>query len=118
MAKVRRVFQITERRDSMPLGGVAGVRWCDQSGSAIRRRDRTGPENECVTTRKADPPTSGARDERNLPILVAQDRCPSLAALSASNHQIVGNAAAQYFGLMCGRKNGYKREVRNLHEVH
>ena len=41
-----------------------------------------------------------------------QDRCGTLAALSASHHQMVGNAERPYFGIFCGRLKRSQRAVR------
>ena len=43
-----------------------------------------------------------------------QDRCGTLAALSASHHQIMGNADSPYFGISGGRLKRSQRAVRCL----
>ena len=42
-----------------------------------------------------------------------QDFCGTLAALSASHHQIVGNAELPYFGMVSGRLKRFQRAVRS-----
>ena len=100
MVKVRRVFQFTERREAMELAALV-VRG---SAAQSRRAQRAKTEAEYL------PAGQSRRHARKIP----QDRLPSLAALSASHHQMVGNADAPYSGSSAGRPKRSHRAVRTF----
>ena len=95
MLEVRRIFEVTERRHAVPLGAFPR-----QRGPRHRRCKRASGD-----------------DERLAACHIAEIRhcrVPALAALSASHHHIVGNAAEAYFGSGSGRPNRSHRAVRLL----
>src|SRR5258708_4978430 len=99
MMKVGRVFQIAEHRDAVRFGGRIDRHRGPQPGSA----QRADAETEHMSTAEL-------RHASKTP----QDRLPILAALSASYHQIAGNAERPYFGSSGGRPKRSQRAVRTF----
>jgi hypothetical protein len=95
MRKAGPIIQIAEGGHAVPLGGVTGLR----PGIPSERA-----RNECASA-----------DAKKLPARkTAHERDPTLAALAASHHQMVGNADAPYFGSSGGRPKRSQRAVRCL----
>src|SRR5262245_6893073 len=95
-----RIFEVTERRDAVPLGTLLLLR---RRRARDRRCERTSPECERMASRHL--------------ANVGHGRVPVLEAFSASHHHTVGNAAAPYFGSGSRRLNRSQRAVRLLSKV-
>src|SRR5205823_1745731 len=81
MREVRRIFQVTERRDAVALGLFGGLRRAGKSRGACKR--------------------AGGGEQR-IPARDAHWRAPLFAAFAGSCHQTNGKADAKYCGSFSG----------------
>ena len=95
MLKIRRQLEIAEGGYAVMLGLLRGGRQ-HQAPAYARGYCGSGKAQGAAAAQLHD----------------IYDRCGALAALSLSHHQIFGNAALPYFGIVLGRPKRSQRTVR------